>query len=222
MFFHRVNSDNGSHPAQTLRKLERVIVSESADAVELLTWNIVSEFANEVALLTWNCEWGGAAHLKLRMQCGTAHLKLRMQCGAAHLKLRMRCGAAPLKVPLQLWETWQGGFSLLPSTNNKSFLDKLYGRLQKEVYFLFLFWWIIVILEFAWFWNLLGVNVFANIKVRKTRASWASDFLGVKVFANIKVQIKPSKMKVAPQGCLQITNKKTTNKINWVRFSYKG
>ena len=35
-------------------------------------------------------------------------------------------------------------------------------------------------------------------------------------------KIKPSKMEVAPQGCLQITNKKATNKINWVRFSYKG
>ena len=28
------------------------------------------------------------------------------------------------------------------------------------------------------------------------------------------IEIKPSKMEVAPQGCLQITNKKTTNKIN--------
>ena len=28
------------------------------------------------------------------------------------------------------------------------------------------------------------------------------------------ILIKPSKMEVAPQGCLQITNKKTTNKIN--------
>ena len=27
-------------------------------------------------------------------------------------------------------------------------------------------------------------------------------------------KINPSKMEVAPQGCLQITNKKTTNKIN--------
>ena len=38
----------------------------------------------------------------------------------------------------------------------------------------------------------------------------------------VAMQIKPSKMEVAPQGCLQITNKKTTHKINWVRFSYKG
>ena len=36
------------------------------------------------------------------------------------------------------------------------------------------------------------------------------------------ISIKPSKMEVAPQGCLQITNKKTTNQINWVRFAYKG
>ena len=27
-------------------------------------------------------------------------------------------------------------------------------------------------------------------------------------------KIKPSKMEVAPQGCLKITNKKTTNQIN--------
>ena len=34
------------------------------------------------------------------------------------------------------------------------------------------------------------------------------------MFQNGPAKIKPSKMEVAPQGCLQITNKKTTNQIN--------
>ena len=71
---------------------------------------------------------------------------------------------------------------------------------------------------FLYDFTLFGIDIHKNILISLIFSLSISSYFG----NNFILKKNPSKMEVAPQGCLHVISQKTNNQINWVRIDIMG